>query len=226
MSTHILQPHVNSFVLVCLDGDLVFSCIKEEHLKHLESVCSLLAEHKFHLCLDKCRFGKNKLEYLGHTISASGIQPESLNLKAVIGLPQWASKYAASYRYITDKYKRIHTYPTGIFLLHKPAKKCYTLLGPTPWPVDVFLADSLVEQREVQSYESAKLTKHLKSRHISNRKISSGKIFRSLPQDCFTIHLLSCQSPCDLLIVQPARTSLTEFLNDKLDRFSTNNGFQ
>ena len=43
--THILQPHVNSFVLVYLNDILVISCTEEEHLKHRETVCSLLAEH-------------------------------------------------------------------------------------------------------------------------------------------------------------------------------------
>ena len=86
--THILQPHINSFVLVYLDDILVFSRTKEEHLKHLETVCSLLAEHDFRLRLDKCHFGKNKLNYLGHTISASGIQPESSKLEAVRTWPK------------------------------------------------------------------------------------------------------------------------------------------
>ena len=141
------------------------------------------------------------LEMLKHFESER--QESPLDTRAVIILPQWTSKYAASYRRITDKYKRIHTYPTGTFLFQEPTKTGCTPLGPTPWPVDVFLADSTVEEREVQSYESAKLTEHLKSLHVFNRKTSSGKLFKSLPQDRFTIHQLSSQSPSDLLIVQP-----------------------
>ena len=86
--THILKPHINSFVLVYLDDILIFSRNKEEHLEHLEKVFSLLEQNDFRLRLDKCFFAKDKLNYLGHTISSAGLQPESSKIEAVKSWPK------------------------------------------------------------------------------------------------------------------------------------------
>jgi len=86
--THISKPHVNSFVFVYLDDILIFSRNEDEHLKHLEKVFSLLEQNDFRLRLDKCFFAKDKLNYLGHTISSAGLQPESSKIEAVKSWPK------------------------------------------------------------------------------------------------------------------------------------------
>ena len=112
-------------------------------------------------------FGKAKLMLSHFELQR---QQSPLDTKAVIILPRWNSKSSKEYKPITDKYRLVHTYPSGTYLFHQPHEKGSYPLSPTPWPVDVFLADDTVELRQIQSYESAKLTEHLKSINLFNSK--------------------------------------------------------
>ena len=61
------------------------------------------------------------------------------------------------------KYKLIHTYPEGSYLFHTATEPMTTLpMPPTSWDVDVFLADSTVEERETQSTNDCMITAKLK----------------------------------------------------------------
>ncbi|XP_037930695.1 uncharacterized protein K02A2.6-like [Teleopsis dalmanni] len=58
------------------------------HLKRLEEILSLLAENGIRCRRTKCEFLVEKLEYLGRTISASGILPDEKGVQAVKQLPR------------------------------------------------------------------------------------------------------------------------------------------
>jgi len=72
-----------SCVLVYLDDITVFSCTFNDHLAHLREVFTRLRTANLKLKKDKCSFLKNQLEFLGHHISAEGIQPQSSKLDAI-----------------------------------------------------------------------------------------------------------------------------------------------
>ena len=59
--------------LVYLDDILIFSCTKEEHQKHVHMVFDSLAQFKYHVKHKKCELFSEKVEFLGHTISADGV---------------------------------------------------------------------------------------------------------------------------------------------------------
>ena len=67
--------------LIFLDDILVFSSNFEEHLERLEAVFSRLQQHGLKLKPSKCEFFKNRVQYLGHVVSESGVQtdPEKIN---------------------------------------------------------------------------------------------------------------------------------------------------
>jgi hypothetical protein len=50
----------------------VFSNSYEEHLDHLRQVLTLLAKDQWVVKLKKCRFAQEKIQYLGHILSAKG----------------------------------------------------------------------------------------------------------------------------------------------------------
>jgi hypothetical protein len=56
--------------MVFLDDILIYSGSESEHLQHIQLVFELLKKHKFYLKETKCTFAKDKLDYLGHIISA------------------------------------------------------------------------------------------------------------------------------------------------------------
>ncbi len=73
MMNFIFNPYRNDFVLVYLNGILVFSKNKEDHAKHLRLVLDKLREHQFYAKFSKCEFWLDEVLYLGHIISAKGI---------------------------------------------------------------------------------------------------------------------------------------------------------
>ncbi|GKB65613.1 ty3-gypsy retrotransposon protein [Tanacetum coccineum] len=58
------------------------------HLEHLERVFRCLREHHFYVKLSKCIFGAGELEYLGHIISARGVEMDPKKLLAVRDWPK------------------------------------------------------------------------------------------------------------------------------------------
>ncbi|GBG87258.1 hypothetical protein CBR_g45318 [Chara braunii] len=73
------QPLVitpDKFVIVYLNDILIFSRTVGEHVAHLDKVLSLLRQHKFKINGEKCEFGRTRILYLGHEISAEGLKPD------------------------------------------------------------------------------------------------------------------------------------------------------
>jgi hypothetical protein len=73
----IFDPLLRKGVLVFMDDILIYSSTLEEHLSLLQQVLQTLQHNNFFLKWSKCEFAKRELEYLGHTISGSGISTES-----------------------------------------------------------------------------------------------------------------------------------------------------
>jgi type IV secretory pathway VirB4 component len=73
----------DDFVVVYIDDILIFSKSKEEHAKHLEIVLRKLRDNKLYANLEKSEFELVEIEFLGHVLSAQGIQPDSRKIKAI-----------------------------------------------------------------------------------------------------------------------------------------------
>ena len=76
------------FVFVYLDDILVASRNSQEHLEHLLQLFDRLSKHGLVLNSNKCQFGKNKLDFLGHVVTEDGISPTSDKVSAIQGYPQ------------------------------------------------------------------------------------------------------------------------------------------
>jgi hypothetical protein len=55
-------------VTVYLDDNIVYSRTLEEHLERLRLVLQRFKEESLKLCLKKCIFGRQEIEYLGYTV--------------------------------------------------------------------------------------------------------------------------------------------------------------
>ncbi|GBG64042.1 hypothetical protein CBR_g40289 [Chara braunii] len=84
----IFYDHLDKFVVVYLDDILIFSKSAEEHAKHVETVLSLLRQHKYKVNLEKCEFGRTKILYLGHEVSAEGIRPKNAKVASIRDWPR------------------------------------------------------------------------------------------------------------------------------------------
>ena len=66
-----------------IDDVVVYSKSWEEHLQHLRKVFHCLQKAGLTLKLPKCRFGLNKVDYLGHVIGNGEILPDPRKVEAV-----------------------------------------------------------------------------------------------------------------------------------------------
>jgi hypothetical protein len=71
------------FVFVYLDDVIVGSATEEEHLQHLRLVFDRLQKFGLVLNTDKCQFGVQQVEFLGHSITADGAAPLFKHVQAV-----------------------------------------------------------------------------------------------------------------------------------------------
>ena len=80
---NVFRHLINKSVLIYMDGILVFSKTKQEHLQHLEQVLKILQTNHLTAKMSKCHFFREKLQSLGYTISKEGIQPDQDKVRAV-----------------------------------------------------------------------------------------------------------------------------------------------
>ena len=80
----LLRPFLDKFVLVYLDDILIYSKTKAEHLKHIDTVLSVLSENKLYAKLSKCEFMKHEVEYLGHVIGHNEIKVNPNKINAIL----------------------------------------------------------------------------------------------------------------------------------------------
>ena len=76
-----------NFAMGYLDDIIIYSRTEKEHLEHLEEIFSRLRAAGLKLKLEKCSFFKRHIEYLGHLISADGIQPLPEKLESIAKMP-------------------------------------------------------------------------------------------------------------------------------------------
>jgi hypothetical protein len=76
-----------SFVFTYLDDHLIASATLEEHLQHLEQFFSVLHNNGLTITPEKCVFAASSVKFLGHMVSAAGIQPLPQHLAAIQDFP-------------------------------------------------------------------------------------------------------------------------------------------
>jgi transposase InsO family protein len=76
------------FAFIYLDDLLVASKSPEEHHIHLREVFHRLHTNGLVLNLDKCLFGQQTIEFLGHNVSAAGVSPLPGRVAAIQSFPQ------------------------------------------------------------------------------------------------------------------------------------------
>ena len=87
LMNQIFREFLCKFVLVFFDDILVYSMSLAEHLKHLDLVLTTLRSHDLYVNQTKCSFGRNQVEYLGHWVSAKGVQAYSSKITTMVNWP-------------------------------------------------------------------------------------------------------------------------------------------
>ncbi|KAL0545922.1 hypothetical protein IC582_015819 [Cucumis melo] len=87
LMNQVFRPYLRKFLLVFFDDILVYSRDVETHLEHLTMVFQLLRQHCLFANRQKCHFAKDRIEYLGHWVSAKGVEADQEKIKAMIEWP-------------------------------------------------------------------------------------------------------------------------------------------
>ena len=74
-------------VYILLDDILVTGTTDDDHLHNLEEVLTRLEKANLRLKRNKCAFLLPSVEYLGHRITAQGLQPTQENIQAIRNAP-------------------------------------------------------------------------------------------------------------------------------------------
>ena len=72
-----------TYALIYLDNLIVYSKTEEEHLVPLRTVLERFMEHGLKLKPSKCNFFRTKISYLGHKVSAAGMELGTEGLKGI-----------------------------------------------------------------------------------------------------------------------------------------------
>ncbi|XP_021867015.2 uncharacterized mitochondrial protein AtMg00860-like [Spinacia oleracea] len=83
----VFKPLLRKCVLVFFDDIFVYSRTEDEHWAHLRQVFELMRLHKMFAKASKCSFAIDKVEYLGHFISAKGVETDPNKIATVESWP-------------------------------------------------------------------------------------------------------------------------------------------
>ena len=64
----VFMEFLDKFVVVFIDGILIFSKTEEEHAEHIRLVLQKLREHKLYAKRSKCEFWLKEVPFLGHVV--------------------------------------------------------------------------------------------------------------------------------------------------------------
>jgi hypothetical protein len=82
------SKYLYKFVMVYLDDILVFSKTAVEHEKHLRIILDILKANNLTVAIEKCKFFQSEVLFLGHIVSAQGVQVDPTKVKAVRQFPR------------------------------------------------------------------------------------------------------------------------------------------
>jgi hypothetical protein len=79
----VFMKELDKFVVVFIDDILIYSKSREDHEHHLRIVLGRLRAHQLYVKLSKCEFWLEKIAFLGHILTAEGIEVDPSKVEAV-----------------------------------------------------------------------------------------------------------------------------------------------
>jgi hypothetical protein len=79
----VFMEELDKFVVVFIDDILIYSKNREDHKRHLRTVLEKLRAHQLYAKLSKCKFWLEKIAFLGHILTAEGIEVDPSKVEVV-----------------------------------------------------------------------------------------------------------------------------------------------
>ena len=96
-----------SFAIAYLDNIIIFSKTPQEHLSHIHMVFKKLKSANLSMKKSKCSFFSKEIQYLGHILSATGIQPLPAKTNAIQNMrPPTTPKQVRAFLALVGYYRK------------------------------------------------------------------------------------------------------------------------
>ena len=134
--------------LVYLDDIIIFSSTLDEHLERLESVLTRLQNHGLKLKPSKCQLFRTSVKYLGHVISAAGVETDPdktaalktwpvptshREVRSFLGFAGYYRRFIAGYSKIA---KPLHALTVGLPVKRKSGPSNKNKPPPFTWTLE------------------------------------------------------------------------------------------
>lgn len=107
MINDVLKTVIGKSCNVYIDDIIIIGKTKEEHLKNIQDVFALLCKANLKVNLEKSKFFRSKVEFLGHIVTERGILPDPGKISALKKIPAPANlKEIKGFLGLASYYKR------------------------------------------------------------------------------------------------------------------------
>jgi len=83
LMNRVLKPHLNHFVVVFIDGILIYSRTPEEYTHYLRIILEVLRKKELRAKLKKYEFWLGKVAFLGHVVSNEGVSVDPQKIEVI-----------------------------------------------------------------------------------------------------------------------------------------------
>ena len=134
-------------VFVYMDDLQIHSSDEESHKKDVETVLSLLASHGLRVSVDKCEFTKSSIDFLGFTVSASGLTPPASRTSEISGYPLPQDSHGLRrFLGIVNYYRRLIPHFADLAFPMTELIKAYPKAKVLTWPDEAVTSFENVKQ--------------------------------------------------------------------------------
>ncbi|KAL0534076.1 hypothetical protein IC582_028357 [Cucumis melo] len=80
----IFHQYLDQFVITLIDDILLYLVDREAHKEHIRIVLQILRDKQLYTKFSKCEFWLEQIVFLGHVISAKGVNVDIQNVEAIV----------------------------------------------------------------------------------------------------------------------------------------------
>ena len=154
MMDNLIVGEARTFACGYLDDCLIWTCGSadhdggvQRHVVHVERVLNILEDANLRVHPKKCEFGRDELVFLGHKVSAAGLQPEDCKVLAVANMqPPCTVREVRSFLGFLGYYRR---FVKGFSVLARPLYELTKANARFNWDEDCQCAWEDLRQRVI-----------------------------------------------------------------------------